>query len=72
MQEIQDKFVIKVKQLPDQIDSSSYSKIFIFKFSEIINLNVEYFYHLIKLDLKDKDKDKYKDNKIIKIIHRIK
>ena len=39
MQEIQDKFVIKVKPLPDQVDSSSYSKIFIFKFSEIINLN---------------------------------
>ena len=39
MQEIQDKFVIKVKILPEQIDSSSYSKIFIFKFSEIIKLN---------------------------------
>ena len=40
MQEIQDKFVIKVKQLPDQVDSSSYSKIFILKNSEIINRNI--------------------------------
>ena len=40
MQEIQDKFVIKVKQLPEQVDSSSYSKIFILKNSEIINRNI--------------------------------
>ena len=54
MQEIQDKFVIKVKQLPDQIDSSSYSKIFLFKFSEIINLkfkSAHINYEIIKLDL---------------------
>jgi hypothetical protein len=38
MQEIQDKFVIKVKELPEQIDSSSYSNIFILKISEIIFL----------------------------------
>ena len=38
MQEIQDKFVIKVKELPEQVDSSSYSKIIIFKISEIIHL----------------------------------
>jgi hypothetical protein len=43
MQEIQDKFVIKVKELPEQIDSSSYSKIFIFKISEIINLCFDLF-----------------------------
>jgi hypothetical protein len=54
MQEIQDKFVIKVKQLPDQIDSSSYSKIFLFKFSEIINLkfkSAHINYEINKLDL---------------------
>lgn len=38
LQEIQDKFIIKVKPLPDSIDCSTYSKIFILNFSEIINL----------------------------------
>ena len=36
LQDIQDKFVIKVKPLPDSIDCSTYSKIFFLNFSEII------------------------------------
>jgi hypothetical protein len=51
MQEIQEKFVIKVKQLPDQIDSSSYSNLYIFKFSEIINSNSNPYSNIKKLNL---------------------
>ena len=42
LQEIQDKFVIKVKPLPEVVDCSTYSKIYIFltKISEIINLRL--------------------------------
>jgi hypothetical protein len=50
MQEIQDKFVIKVKELTDNIDSSSYSKIYIFKLSEIINSIID----LIMIKFKNK------------------
>lgn len=55
MQEIQDKFVIKVKELPENIDSSSYSKIFIYFFnlSEIIN-SINDIFDMLKIDIKIK------------------